>query len=248
MNEKKSFTEKLDSFFAGKGFYIVLILCVAIIGVSTYFLLTNRGTDVEAGLEEPVPPRSSEELSTQPSEEVVLPIETEPITEGNEPGSEDTAQEAPPAEEDVWTEAGTEPVSGSQFIWPLDGEITLPYSVTSLIYNERMGDWRTSDCVNIAAKLGSQVVAVAAGTVKTVTVDDINGTTVTIEHSGGLTSIYSNLATVPTVYEGDTVMTGEVIGSVGTTAVGTSPEKTHLYFKMTLDGLSVDPGEYLPPR
>ena len=35
-NEKSG---KLDKFFAGKGFYIVLFLCVATIGISGYYLV-----------------------------------------------------------------------------------------------------------------------------------------------------------------------------------------------------------------
>ena len=49
MEEKKSFGESLEAFFAGKGFYIVLFLCVAVIGVSAWAMLTGKGTDVEDG-------------------------------------------------------------------------------------------------------------------------------------------------------------------------------------------------------
>ena len=44
---------KLDKFFAGKGFYIVLALCVAVIGFSAYSLATHRspGTvDIDPGI------------------------------------------------------------------------------------------------------------------------------------------------------------------------------------------------------
>lgn len=48
------------------------------------------------------------------------------------------------------------------------------------------------------------------------------GTTVVVEHGGGLTSTYSNLASVPTVAVGDTVGAGSVLGSVGGTAIAES--------------------------
>ncbi|NLV85885.1 MAG: M23 family metallopeptidase, partial [Clostridiales bacterium] len=132
------------------------------------------------------------------------------------------------------------------FVWPVQGEITVPYSVTALIYNQKMGDWRTSESVSIASELGTQVMAVSAGIVESVSMDDLGGMTVVIQHSGGLRSVYSNLASMPTVYEGDNVMTGEVIGSVGVTASGETKDKPHLCFSMTLDGISVNPSEYLP--
>ena len=43
-------------------------------------------------------------------------------------------------------------------------------------------------------------------------------------------------------------MQGETIGAVGVTAAGETKENPHLLFKMTLDGQSVDPKEYLPAK
>ena len=45
MKEKKGFGDQLEAFFEGKGFYIVLFLCAAVIGVSAWTLVA--GTDVE---------------------------------------------------------------------------------------------------------------------------------------------------------------------------------------------------------
>ena len=61
-------------------------------------------------------------------------------------------------------------------------------------------------------------------------------------------SVYANLADTPTVVKGDSVMQGETIGAVGVTAAGETKENPHLLFKMTLDGQSVDPKEYLPAK
>ena len=54
------------------------------------------------------------------------------------------------------------------------------------------------------------------------------GTTVVVEHGGGLTSTYANLASVPTVAVGDTVGAGSVLGSVGGTAIAESALASHL--------------------
>lgn len=249
MNEKKNAGSKLDNFFAGKGFYIVLFLCVAIIGVSTYFLLTNRGADVEGNLSQTVVTQDSPEVSAAPPAEATAPVVEDAETVDPPSISEDDANQTLNEDEaEVWNEEEAEASASAQFIWPVSGEITLQYSVAALIYNEKMGDWRTSDGVEITAPLGTQVVAVSAGTVTSVSYDDRTGMTVVIEHAGGLKSVYSNLASVPTVYEGDSVMTGEVIGAVGATALGETQENPHLCFKMTLDGVSVDPHDYLPVR
>ena len=69
MEEKKGFSKKLNAFFAGKGFYIVLLLCAVLVGTS--FWLVGRGSraDVEnapvkeseitASAEETTPPQGS---------------------------------------------------------------------------------------------------------------------------------------------------------------------------------------------
>ena len=46
-NEKSG---RLDRFFAGKGFYIVLALCVIVMGISAYSLAVN-GTGTTDGLD-----------------------------------------------------------------------------------------------------------------------------------------------------------------------------------------------------
>ncbi|NLH00961.1 MAG: M23 family metallopeptidase [Clostridiales bacterium] len=249
MGNKKSFGEKLEKFFAGKGFYIVLILCVAVIGVSAYFLFSGRRADVEevSGTENEIG-----EVAVPQNEdpEMVLPPETEQELNSEEASEQDESLEEATKTEETgsWTKKDAETAAAAQFIWPLEGEIDMPYSVTALIYNKKLGDWRTHDGVDISAPLGTQVLAVSAGQVESVTTDDMGGTTVIIQHAGGLKSIYSNLAEVPTVYAGDNVMTGEVIGAVGATAPGETKENPHLIFKMTLDGQSVNPSDYLPPR
>ncbi len=52
MHEKKSFSGYADEFLSGKGFYIVLFACVAVIGVSAWLLLFSRWSPLRSGDEE----------------------------------------------------------------------------------------------------------------------------------------------------------------------------------------------------
>ncbi len=108
------------------------------------------------------------------------------------------------------------------------------------------GDWRVHDGVDIAADLGTQVRAPAGGTVSDFYTDDLMGTTVVILHADGVMSTCSNLAAPVAVEIGDTVLTGDIIGTVGRTAIAESEEASHIHLSMTKDGVSVDPLEYLP--
>ena len=47
MEEKNSFSERLSDFFAGKGFYIVLLLCAALIATSIWLMADGSRADVE---------------------------------------------------------------------------------------------------------------------------------------------------------------------------------------------------------
>ena len=92
------------------------------------------------------------------------------------------------------------------------------------------------------------MLAACAGTVLSVSEDALMGTTVVILHADGVMSTCSNLEAVPTVEIGDTVRTGDVIGSVGRSAIAESAQAPHLHLSMTKDGESVDPLSYLPER
>ena len=67
-----------------------------------------------------------------------------------------------------------------------------------------------------------------------------------IEHSGDCYTIYKNLSeTVPEgIAEGISVRAGQLIGSVGESAMVEIAEEPHLHFEMTVADLSVDPLEY----
>ncbi len=224
---------------AGRGFYIALFLCIVAIGISGYFLIR---TNYEAA-------PSEEAAAAAGTAEVVLPAEpaaepeapvvaaapeekTEPTATKQETGPRQTAQMAEPV----------------VMVWPMPGEVLQGYSADLPVFSTTLGDWRTHEGFDIAAKLGDKVMAVSKGRVSTVYEDDLMGTTVVITHSGGLCSVYSNLADVPAVEEGDEVGAGEIIGAVGATAIAEISEAPHLHFEMLRDGLSVDPGDYLPER
>ena len=136
--------------------------------------------------------------------------------------------------------------TASVFTWPVRGEVLRPHAVETLRYDQTMGDWRVHDGVDIAADLGTQVRAPAGGAVSDFYTDDLMGTTVVILHADGVMSTCSNLAAPVAVEIGDTVLTGDIIGTVGRTAIAESEEASHIHLSMTKDGVSVDPLEYLP--
>lgn len=242
---KKPFVDRVGDFIAGRGFYIVLFLCVAAIGISGYYLYSTLGS-------------GSEDVAAEgPAQVVVTPAPTPSTTpKAVKPTVKPTPSpttSAAPTPSATPTPASTPAPSPSPsykptlaYTWPVEGEIIHDFSLEVLAYDETMGDWRTHDGIDIAAEEGTTVCAVSSGTVTDVYEDDLMGTTVIIDHGDGLTSTYANLAAEPTVAVGDDVLTGDPIGSVGRTALAESSRAPHLHLEMSQDSLAVDPTQYLP--
>ena len=240
---KKSGVKRLGDFLAGKGFYIVLFLCVAAIGISGYFLLTTPTGELE-------PVAGATQLTVTPPP-TAAPSPSASLTPSASPTAAPSPTPAPtpkatPTPTPAPTPTPTPKPAALVFTWPLKGEVLADYSLEVLAYDETMGDWRTHTGLDIAAELGTQVCAAARGTVIDVSFDELMGATVTIEHQDGLESKYCNLAAKPPVAVGDEVETGGVIGSVGATAAMERSKPSHLHFELTKAGETVDPVEYLP--
>ncbi len=234
---------KLGEFAMGKGFYIALLLCVATIGVSGYYLYSEisgaRQVNPAGGKAQVVLPKNEDgqdklpeapEIKQQPRQEQPKP-QPKPVEKPKETENRQTA--APAEERPVYT-------------WPVKGEVFSEFSLEVLAYDETMGDWRTHSGVDISAEVGTRVLAMSSGTVARVYEDDLMGTSVVIDHGNGLISTYQNLSVYPAVAQGDAVVTGTVIGAVGDTAIAESGRPPHLHLEVMLDNRAVDPVQYLP--
>ena len=208
--------------FGGRGYYIALALCLAAVGTIGYFALRERPVTVKQ--QEPAPTLDIQPAPTQP---VVKPApavipEPEPQPEINEP-----AELLP------------------QVVSPLDGTTVTVFSMTELLYDTTMADWRTHDGIDVQAEEGAAVKTAAGGTVQSVTDDELMGTTVVIDHEGGYSTRYSSLQKDVPVTAGQQVVAGEVIGRVGTTSAAESQMGPHLHFSVSRDGAVIDPRDYV---
>lgn len=131
-----------------------------------------------------------------------------------------------------------------QVVSPLDGTTVTVFSMTELMYDETMDDWRTHNGLDIQAGDGDAVKTAAAGEVVTVSHDELMSTTVVIRHSDGYVTTYASLQSDPPVSQGQSVGAGDIIGYVGT-APAESSMGPHLHFAVSRDGLLIDPQEYV---
>ena len=214
---KDSRNERLRAMFAGRGYYIAIALCLVAAGTIGYFALRERPVTVEQTDTPPV-------LDIQP----VTP--TQPVV-----------KPAPVVIPDPVEEAELLP----QVVSPLDGTTVTVFSMTELLYDPTMADWRTHDGIDVQADEGAAVKTAAAGTVQSVTDDELMGTTVVIQHDGGYATQYSSLQADVPVQQGQQVAAGEVIGYVGSTSAAESRMGSHLHFSVSRDGAVIDPHDYV---
>lgn len=243
--KKTTLWQRVGGFIVGKGFYIVLFLCVATIGISGYYLVSVFSSTQSP---EPQPVSGGAKVVISEDEEVKPPPVPDksgiPQLDEHEPTKQD--EEAFGQGQMSENTQSAAVVTAPVYTWPVKGAIESPFSLEVLAYDETMGDWRTHSGVDIAAEQGTRVLAMSSGTVRRVYEDDLMGTTVVIDHGEGLVSYYHNLSKSPTVTEGDTVVTGTVIGTVGDSALAESGRPSHLHLEVSLDERPVDPVDYLP--
>ena len=230
--------KRLEGFFTGKGFYIVLFLCAAVIGVSAWMMAAGNETmdDLSKTNDISLESKRVETIEAPPQQDAAaLPEQQEDAADTM---TEDLTQ--------VWHEGDVMEVMAPAYIWPVQGELERKHQMDSLAYDVTMRDWRTHEGIDISAALGTTVTAAHSGTVSAIETDDLYGTVVTVDHGDGSSSVYANLADTPAVSVGQWVDGGSVIGSVGTTALCEIGQGTHLHFAIYVDGQSVDPLTYLP--
>ena len=248
--KNRSFLNKLGDFAMGKGFYIVLFLCVATIGISGYYLLQTVVNNTHPA--EPAGGGASVTIPDQNVSRPAIPVPNQPdippVTSAK-PETKPSAQpDDPEPVKDTTPEPDTQQTNetvSKVFTWPVKGAVLRDYSVEALSLDPTMGDWRTHAGLDIAALEGVKVLSISAGTVEQIYEDVLMGTTVVVDHGGGLRSWYCNLDSDTAVQAGDKVDIGGVLGTVGGSAMAEVGEEPHLHLETILNGQPVDPKEYL---
>ncbi len=246
--KNRSFLNKLGDFAMGKGFYIVLFLCIATIGISGYYLLKTVVNDTRA-----TAPAGGNASVTLPDQSVARPTTPKPPettpAKPSVPSTKPAAQpDDPEPVKDDAPQPDTQPSKetlSKVFTWPVQGTVLRDFSVETLSLDPTLGDWRTHGGLDIAAAQGVKVLSISAGTVEQVYTDGLMGTTVVVDHGGGLQSWYCNLADEVLVEAGDTVDIGSELGTVGSSAIAEVGVDSHVHLETLLNGQPVDPREYL---
>lgn len=282
MNMKKSFPEEKGSkkgikeFLEKKGFYIVLLLCIAVVAGTAIYVTMRNAAPVDPDYEaenftneyedelvaEDVALNASEKLTTQGDEgdqataagvsDIGSPASVTNTDGSNaaktdkDKGKTTDPKESDKPEKTTTPKSKTTPEKRQSFIMPVDGAVTLEYAMDKLVYSKTLEEWRAHSGIDIASDRGTPVKAVAEGVVCDIRNDLYYGITVLIDHGDDLKSLYRNLAADDIVTVNQKVKQGEIIGSIGNTAMDESSEQPHLHFEVLEKDVYTDPVAYLP--
>ena len=121
---------------------------------------------------------------------------------------------------------------------PVEGIMTGSYGRRRIFNGQKK---RPHSGMDIAADLGTPVLAPAAG--KVIELGDFffSGNIVYIDHGQGLITLFAHLSKTH-VRLGQSIKKGEIIGEVGATGRVTGP---HLHWSLGLNGTWVDPELFL---
>lgn len=130
--------------------------------------------------------------------------------------------------------------SGDTLIWPVTGNVLIPYSMDKTVYFSTLQHFKRNPAMIISATEGAAISAAASGQVTNVFYDEEIGNAVTVNIGNGYEITYGQLKDIA-VTNGSYIEKGSIIGYVAAPTKYYSVEGTNVYFSLTLNGEPADP-------
>lgn len=124
--------------------------------------------------------------------------------------------------------------------WPIVGNVLLNYSMDKTIYFPTLQQYKYNPAIVIEAQQGENITAAASGKVVSVYQDAEIGQAIVMDLGNGYELTYGQLENI-TVKTGDYVSAGTVLATVAEPTKYYSVEGCNVYFKLTKDGIAVNP-------
>lgn len=128
----------------------------------------------------------------------------------------------------------------SGLLWPLHGEIIIPYSPDHGVFHYTLEQFRTSNSVVLSSEVGTPVFAAAKGVVVSITDNVRTGKTVKLALGNDTYLVYGQLA-LDGLQEGDIIEEGQCIGAVAEPTRYYVIEGPNLYFQVLEGEETINP-------
>jgi murein DD-endopeptidase MepM/ murein hydrolase activator NlpD len=235
----KNLKERFKTLIRKEGFYIALFLCLCIIvtvGTISYKMSNKNEVNKTEEINKELA------LNSDNNEKTINEIPNAERVENVPNNSKENADKAK-------TEKSTTVSTSNKvnFLNPVDGIESRKYSYPTPV-KVSDGVFRTIRGVNLQAKIGTEVKAVADGVVELAENTGVEeGAVVEIKHANGLKTRYGNLNANLSVKKGDKVVAKQVIGKVGETAKVFSKDQFGEFLNLQVinaNGDQVNPEKY----
>lgn len=216
-------------------FYIVIALCLILIGVASWFAFSKTTDTSKQNI--------NSEKSKLKSSVREYTDDIESYTDNGNTSS-NSLKNSDPASKKVTDEKyvskkNTITTKEKSYTMPVNGEILKDYNTKTLQYSATYNDMRIHSGVDIACTEGTLVSAVSDGKITAVENTADFGKTVTIDHGDGLIIKYCGLKNI-TVQKDTAIKMGDSIGAVGTVPCECS-DQSHLHLEAFEKGKSISP-------
>ncbi len=173
------------------------------------------------------PPRAPPAVASAPAPSTVTPAPPQAVASVAPPAPPAPPLPAPPPEPSH---------AGRDFAWPVRGPVLVGYGPGA--------NGTQNDGINIAAPLGTPVLAASDGVVAYAG-NELRGfgNLILLKHADGWTTAYAHCESIA-VKRGDRVKRGQPIARVGATGAVSEPQ---LHFELRRGTRALDPQSYLPP-
>ena len=241
------------------GFYIALSICMVAVGLAIWSAYASFGSSEEekdgyfASLSSSTIPAAQQmtgvtEHETSPAKEPTAAPSSAPAVAPTEAESKAKSfviyESTLPKEEDVSRE---EELSSLQAVLKVADSLVYPVKSRSVlkqyseepVYSKTMGDYRSHPGCDFAAESGENVYAMCSGTVKDISVSELYGLILEVE-SDGFSVYYCGLDAQPQVDKGDTVQSGDTLGTVAVVPCE-SADDGHIHIEIRVGNKLIDP-------
>ena len=232
--KKRSRREKI-------GFYTAFSICLIAVSMAIYSTYNTMSVTQKTTLPQ------TETTQAQPVNQIVTGIRetmAEPRLDATIPpitvvSEEETTEPTESATDDALETMLSTDLSLS---YPLkSSNILREYSKDS-VYFKTPNVWKPHLGADFAGELGDEVYAMADGAVTKVSEDRMYGKTVEISKNDAV-CVYSGLGEI-SVKEGDSINTGDKIGTIGTVPFEVS-DKNHIHISVKINGKYADPLSFI---